>query len=213
VNFFGHATVAGWRSNNPSFVFGAMLPDFAAMCGNALREVLDSEVRAGVDMHLATDDVFHRAPIFIDLCSCAVESLVFRGVKRPSARAAAHAGVELMLDGALSGDRVARANYTNALNAGASDQLADKIQWRDPWVRDDWRRLIMILRSANMPQGYCETDFVLGRLVNILARRPKLALVSGSELSAVSRWIEEARPLVEQLCPILLEQVKQGLKI
>jgi len=211
VNFFGHATVAGWQSSHSGFVFGAMLPDFAAMCGNSLREVLDLEVRAGVDLHLATDHVFHRAPMFVDLCNRSVECLFSRGVKRPSARAAAHAGVELMLDGALSADLVARANYLSALYAGESEEMAEKIKWRDPWLRSDWCRLLAILRSADFPQGYRETDFVVERLVNILSHRPRLALAPGNELAAVAGWVDEARSLVEAKTPALLEQVKQGL--
>lgn len=188
-----------------------MLPDFAAMCGNSLREVFDQEVRAGVELHLATDQVFHRAPGFVELRTSAFETLEQKGVKRASARAVAHVGVEMMLDGALSTDQAARVNYHTALCAGATEEVARSIRWRDPWDRGDWNRLLNILISANLPQGYRDPDFILERIANLLAHRPKLALTSTQEIEAVANWVDEVLPIVTAQTEVVLAQVKQGL--
>jgi hypothetical protein len=211
VNFFGHAKVATWKSDNPTFIFGSMLPDFAAMCGNALRELFDQELRAGVELHIATDQLFHRSPVFVALCSRATESLGARGVKRASARAVAHVGLELMVDGELSADLDARSAYLDALQAGESDRLGENIRWRYQWSQKDWGRLLAILRSSDIPQGYRDTNFVVERLVNLLARRPNLALTTLQEITAVSDWVVETRPFVAEQSPIMVEHVKNGL--
>lgn len=188
-----------------------MLPDFAAMCGNSLREVFDQEIRAGVELHLVTDQVFHQAPSFVELRTGAFEMLEQKGVKRASARAVAHAGVEMVLDGVLSSDQAVRVNYQTALLAGATEEVAQSIRWRDPWGRDDWDRLLTILISANLPQGYRDPDFVLERIANLLARRPKLALTSTKELEAVADWVVEVLPIVAARTEVVLKQVRQGL--
>jgi hypothetical protein len=190
-----------------------MLPDFAAMCGNSLREVFDQEVRAGVELHLATDQVFHRAPSFVELRGGAFETLEQKGVKRASARAVAHAGVEMMLDGALSSDQAVQASYQTALRAGATEDVARSIHWRHPWRRDDWNRLLTVLISADFPEGYRDPGFILERIANLLARRPKLALTSLKEIEAVANWVAEVQPIVTAQTEVVLEQVKQGLRI
>lgn len=189
LNFFGHVAVAGWNSSTPEYLLGSMLPDLASMCGNAAKEVLDLELRAGVQLHQTTDEIFHASPTFIHLCSCAIEMLDDQGIKRGSARAAAHAAVELLLDGTLIDDRAARAGYAAALRVGEAESLESKIIWRTEYRPEHWRRLLLTLRSANIPDGYANPDFVVERLVNLLALRPNLALDRERETPIISRWV------------------------
>ena len=46
MNFFGHALAASWRSREPGFALGSMLPDFASMCGMRLDGASDAVTAA-----------------------------------------------------------------------------------------------------------------------------------------------------------------------
>ncbi len=119
VNFFGHALAASWRGREPAFALGAMLPDFAGMCGMRLDAALDAETAAGVDYHHATDRVFHMLEPFARATAGIAEQLMARGVPRGPARGAAHVGFELCLDGALLEQEGAARAYETALAAGS----------------------------------------------------------------------------------------------
>lgn len=195
MNFFGHATVACVHSDAPRFVLGAMLPDLAGMARVRVARVLDVEVARGVDLHHETDRVFHAAPAFRAACSSALQALEPQGVSRASARAVGHVGSELLLDGLLSSDAHACAAYARALDVAVSDHLERSIEWDSGPDADRLHDLLVRLRSAPLPEGYRDTDFVCDRLHTILARRPRLALQQ-RDLSPVRAWLDQA---VDQL--------------
>jgi acyl carrier protein phosphodiesterase len=212
MNFFGHATVANWQSSSSRFILGAMLPDFAAMCGNPIREVFDEEIRFGIELHKTTDEIFHRNGVFVELCASATKTLSARGLKRASARALGHVGIELMLDGTLSSDRRMVSAYLRALTTGDSDHIANQIRWRYTWRNIDWRRLLAILRSANIPQGYRDTPFLVERLANILAPRPNLALTSLEDLAVIADWVRQTQPKVDARASEIIETLRGAIK-
>src|SRR5687768_8762401 len=79
-----------------------MLPDLASMAGVRLDTTeLPDDVAAGVRHHYAADAAFHGHESFIRLLRTVRTALADAGVARGPARAAAHVGVELALDGWL----------------------------------------------------------------------------------------------------------------
>jgi hypothetical protein len=120
MNFFGHAVVASWKNPLPAFVLGAMLPDFANMVGTRLSQPEEPALASGVAFHHRTDHVFHENAVFRELVAGARVELSRLGLSRGSARAVAHVGVEILLDGVLAGDEAASAAYRAALELGRS---------------------------------------------------------------------------------------------
>ena len=125
------------------------------------------------------DARFHDNSAFAGLCTWAARALVEAGLSRGPARGVAHVGIELFLDGLLSGDAPARAAYARCLvEAEAADALL--LVFADEPSRHRWRTLLARLQVATIPDDYRDPDFVAGRLVDILARRPRLALAPGA---------------------------------
>jgi acyl carrier protein phosphodiesterase len=210
MNFFAHAKVALWRGDHPRFVLGSMLPDLTGMLGLRVLRVDDPELAAGVAYHHATDAAFHGSPLFLELCAQGIATLSAAGVSRGPARAVAHVGTELLLDGALSHDRHARMTYTRTLEAAVRERFVDLLALEGPAsarrLHDGLDRLV----GAPVPEGYRDPAFVLARLQTILARRPRLA-IQESELGSVDHLVRAFQPLVVRRWPELLEQVRSGL--
>src|SRR5215831_14132786 len=174
MNFFGHLAVARRVDEDPAFLLGAMAPDLLRMCGVAADSATSPKVAAGQRHHLEVDARFHDNAAFTGLCTWAARALVEAGLPRGPARGAAHVGIELFLDGLLSGDVPARAAYARCL---AEAEAADApLAFADEPSRLRWRMLLARLRVATIPDDYRDPDFVAARLVGILARRPRLAL-------------------------------------
>jgi acyl carrier protein phosphodiesterase len=174
VNFFGHAAIAGRTRDEPAFVLGSMAPDLLALCGAVPTVETSAPVAAGQAHHLRVDALFHANPAFTALQSWASRALMERGVHRGGARGAAHAGVELLLDGVLARDVDARDVYTRSL-AEAEGALTPFV-WVDAISEQRWTRLVLRLRGGAGPDAYRDLDFVTARLAGALGRRPRLAL-------------------------------------
>ena len=210
MNFFGHALVASWRSRAPGFALGAMLPDFASMCGMRLHGAQDAEAAAGVDFHHATDRVFHRLEPFARGIIEIARELVAAGVARGPARGAAHVGFELCLDGALVGDAAASGLYLDALAAGADPVLERALSWSAPDGAARWRVLCGRLAAHGPPIEYRVPSSVAERVERVLARRPLLALTP-RDAAIVRRAMPEVAARVAEAAPAVLEQLRAGL--
>lgn len=206
MNFFGHAVLAVRRNVDPAFVLGAMLPDFATMIRARPPATEHAAIDQGMRFHWRTDDAFHRSPAFGDLTHAAVTWLSARGVRSGSALAAAHVGVEILLDAALAGDALAQRAYLAALDGAGPDGLARHVTW----ASDDQAARFDNLRERLRERGAIVADVtpevVAGRLRRVLHDRPRLALDDPAEL-AVREWVATARarisatavPLVQEL--------------
>jgi len=192
VNFFGHAVLAIRRSADPAFVLGAMLPDFATMIRARPPLTEHTAIDLGMRFHWRTDDAFHRSQAFGDLTHAAVRWLSARGVRGGRALAAAHVGVEILLDSALAGDTPAQQAYLAALDGAAPRELGRHVTWAsdDQTVRFD--NLRERLRERGAIVADIAPDVVAGRLRRALADRPRLALDDAAEL-AVGEWVTAAR--------------------
>ena len=115
MNFVGHAMAACWEQDDPRFVLGAMLPDLAPMCGARMDAVIDAVIAAGVACHHRVDAAFHQCEAFASLCGQARGRLHAAGLARGPVLAAAHVGVELLLDGCWLDDPDVDAAYVGAV--------------------------------------------------------------------------------------------------
>ncbi len=201
--------VARWEHDDPRFVLGAMLPDFVQMCGARLGDVTDPVIEAGIACHHRTDGVFHDAPSFIALCRDARAQLRASGVGRATTLAAAHVGVELLLDGAWVEQPRVNAAYLDAM-AHTAALPATTLGLATGEASRRFAVLCERLREAGSPRAYRDPAEVGHRLTRILARRPRLAPAPGDEDRLV-RWAVDAQPLVARRAPVLREEVRDGL--
>lgn len=211
VNFFGHAWLAVERRPDAGFVLGAMLPDLAAMAGVRIERVADGAAAAGLRFHHEADAAFHRAAGFRALSTAATRALSGAGVSRGPARAIAHVGIELLLDGWLAKERGVPEAYLAAL--GTAPVLAPAIVLRP--ARSPARLLAVCERVAAAPvadAAWCEPEPLALRLARILAPHPRLALAA-RELPAVAAWAAGARSAVAAAGPRLWSEVSGELSL
>jgi hypothetical protein len=210
VNFFGHAVVACWRSDAPPFVLGAMLPDFAGMIRARPPSSDHAELARGISFHHATDHAFHGSTVFRSLTAQAYSALVAQGVRRGSARAVAHVGVELLLDAALAEEAGARNAYRAALVSAREPALSARIRWRDDYERGRFAELCSVLESRGVASQHGAPELVALRLSRALADRPRLALDDAAE-RVVRSWAEDARDAVLRSAPGLINELRHAL--
>ncbi len=209
MNFFGHAWLAAKRHGDPAFVFGAMLPDLAAMVRLRVERVVDVPLAEGRRFHLATDAAFHGLPSFERLVLGSTRALREAGLRSGPARAVGHVGVELLLDGWIAERHGEPAPYKPALDRGPALLGAVVFRGRpDPAPLGDLCRRIADARLP--PEAWCAPERLTARLVRILAPRPRLALIA-SELPALRAWAAEGRSAVAAEAPRLIEALEARL--
>ena len=212
MNFFGHAVVGLWESDDARFVLGAMLPDLCGMLGiRAARpqEATCAALAAGVEFHYRTDAAFHGCERFVALCSDSVEALTAQGVGRGTARAVGHVGSELLLDGFLSENRAARAMYSRALSLGVDERLSEAVlsePGEQKRMHDGLKRLL----RAPIPEAYIEPAFVADRLQWILSSRPRLAM-QPQDAPIVQAHLTRVRDELSSTWTEVLDQVRARL--
>lgn len=201
--------VARWQRDEPGFVLGAMLPDLASMCGARLQEAVPEPLAAGVTFHHRSDAAFHDTAAFTELCAEARASLEAAGTGRYVAMAAAHVGIELLLDGVWLDEPGVDEAYLRAI-AHTEELGTAALRWRRAEHGDRFSRLCERLRAWGSPDGYRDPDEVGRRLARILARRPRLAPGPGDEARLIA-WAHEARPAVAAAAPRLREELADRL--
>lgn len=204
MNFFGHAVVASWSDGQPKRLLGSMLPDFETMVRVPLRGVPDAEVRRGIVLHHRTDDLFHRTVVFLSLCAEALGDLGDLGVRRGTARAVAHIGVEMFLDGHLVDDPAHVGAYLSALEL-EPDGL---VHWEDEGRA--FSKLRDRLGTWGAPRDYAEPSFVLERLTDALRARPALAILD-EQSEPVGSYLPTLQRAVERRAPELLTELQDAL--
>lgn len=204
MNFFGHAVVAGWADNRAGHLLGSMLPDFEAMVRVPLVGVCDPDIQRGIDLHHRTDEVFHRAPIFVELCARALSELKGAGVRRGTARAVGHIGSEMFLDGWLAREQDHVDDYLAALEV----EVEGCLEWEDDGRAFSKLRARLTMWGA--PRDYAEPTFVLARLADALQRRPALRVLE-DESSQVRQFLPRLQRMVERHAPELLTELQDTL--
>ncbi|MCX5743363.1 MAG: hypothetical protein NT062_12795 [Proteobacteria bacterium] len=204
MNYFGHAAIARWRALAPAAVLGAMLPDFASMCGGRLIASQPHDVVAeGVALHHHTDRVFHQLPVVTGLMRGLEERLTDLGCARGPTLAVGHIGVELLLDGVFVADAADRAGYLAAIASDAS------VAWHDD---GDARFQVLLdrLRTFGVPDDLRTVDAILYRLKRVLGPRPRLA-PSAADLVAIERALGEHQPRVVAAASEVMHGVRTAL--
>jgi hypothetical protein len=208
MNFFGHAAVATDFESDPAFILGSMLPDFCSMVAARPPAVREPQLAAGVRLHHATDLVFHDLEAFQRLSREAHQSLLALGLRRGTARAIAHIGIELLIDEALSEKEVLRSAYISALEISRDPSVTSAIDFDErARARFDFLMQRLLERGvvANLP-----ASLLAERLRRALEPRPRLAFSAG-ETSAVEEWIVQAQPDVVASVPALTEALLDQL--
>jgi len=209
MNFFSHAAVAGRFSGRPAFCLGAMLPDFCSMLGVRAPEVVDTTLAEGVRFHHVTDHAFHGLSRFRSFCIESARALDARGVARGTARAVAHVGVELFLDGFFAENDADRAAYLSGLDAGRIPGPESGMRW----PAGEGTRLLE-LTAALAKRGVVAKvpdRMMLERLERALARRPRLA-IAAIDREPVAEWVELARPRVVASAPLLVAELTSEIE-
>lgn len=208
MNYFGHAAVASWRGGADDLArlaLGAMLPDFGVMCGARVAGATDDAITRGIALHHATDAVFHHAPAVLALFRDAEARLAAGGCRRGPMRAAAHVGVELLLDGALLDDARHRDAYTAAL---ALDPVA--VTWRDPADPARFAALHARLRAHGVPDDLRRPRAAAERIFRMLAGRRLLA-PDAAEREVIAGVLADIAPRVTVAAETIMRQVAAGL--
>jgi hypothetical protein len=185
VNYFAHAWIASRVRPEPRFVLGAMLPDLAGFLRIRLPAQRDPDVAAGMALHHATDAVFHALPGFRERNLAGIGALRAVGIARGSARAAAHVGIELILDAALAaGKPSGLAHFRKALaESGAVDCPT-------PAVARTVHQLIRRLSAFDPAEDLGAPGRITERVRRTLEPRPALALRQ-NDLPHLERWLRE----------------------
>ncbi|MEM9191586.1 MAG: hypothetical protein AAGF12_20600 [Myxococcota bacterium] len=209
MNFFGHVVISlesGPAPDDPLFVFGSMLPDFASMTRVRIRPPLaPAAVDAGVRFHHQTDAVFHRAKTFVEAERSAFNELRPK-VGRGAALAIAHVGTEMLLDGHLVESAPAVAAYLDALAAAEAQAAFGLGEAGDSAVG----KLVGRLRGYGAPTAYADPDWVAERLFDILRPRRRLA-IPPERADDVHSW---TRKMQRDLAPhvgTLMDEVRTGI--
>ena len=190
MNWYAHAVLAEARCADPRCLLGAMLPDLAGAVGLRARPPCAGALSLGFRLHGAADAAFHAAPEFGALVSAGRASLEAAGLARGSARAAAHVGIELLLDGWLAAERPRSAVFGAAL-ALAAAFAEDAALFRPAPEPARWRALCARLLEGELPDAYRRPERAALGVERALAPRPRLALRAG-ERPAVTRWLARA---------------------
>ena len=210
MNFFGHTVLAVRRSTEPAFVLGSMLPDFATMIRARPPGTGHGGIDSGMRFHWRTDDAFHRSAAFLKLTQQAVVWLSARGVRSGSALAAAHVGVEVLLDAALADDDGAQQAYRSALEDAAHDELGRFVDWASDEQRARFDGLRARLLARGAITGDIAPEIVAERLRYALADRPRLSLDDAAVLT-VRDWARIARPDIDACAAPLVKDLAAQL--
>lgn len=208
VNFFGHAAVATWSAPpsgaRPGVTLGAMLPDFATMCGGRIERADDADVTDGIALHHTTDAVFHQLPVVLGLMRELDGVLAGHRCARGPRRAVAHVGVELLLDGVLVGEPSYRDAYLRGI---AHDPV---LHWRDPDAVPRFTALLARLRAFGIPDDLGSPDSITTRVQRMLAHRPLLA-ASPDDLRAIRTSLVEFKPRLDAATDTVVRAMRAGL--
>jgi hypothetical protein len=182
VNFVGHVVAAAQHHDDPDAVPAA--------------------VAVGVAHHRATDAAFHGDHRFIERCALVRDALAEAGVARGPARAAAHVGVELLLDDALLATTEGTAAFAPVWRR-LSDPDATVLGVAAPVDRDRWIAWLGALTTRLDPWRHRGPPHAAARVHRLLSDRPRLAL-GATDLPALVASLGRARHAVDDIAGALV---------
>jgi acyl carrier protein phosphodiesterase len=211
MNYFGHAAVAArWRGNLPSFVLGAMLPDLVKLGSGVPHRSPDPLIQEGVAFHIRTDTLFHDHPLFQQWHVASLARMRESDVGKGPARAAAHIGIEMLLDDALAESRDARTSYIDALRYGTELTPELELERSSPSTAAELREVCRTLLTFSGRIASADEERLRLRMERTLSRRPRIA-ASQQELSTIVKILTEYRVEVSSAAPRLVDDLLHGL--
>ena len=213
MNFVGHIAT-GLRLDNgldgPGFLVGTALPDFAGMGRVRLTRAAGS-LGGGVALHHATDHAFHADEWFLELEAELRTTLRAGGLPDGAARACAHVGPELLLDGALFDDS-AVARGVNAVYEQIATPGAEIIDLTTADERHRWSTHLSGIAEHLDPCAYRDPATVARRLHRITARRPRLAF-GDALVDTVALHMSAVQPRIASSAVNVLDRVAGALAV
>jgi acyl carrier protein phosphodiesterase len=192
VNFFAHVSIATLFAADDALAFGAMLPDFASLLGSKPPTTHHPRIQEGCLLHHSTDAVFHALPLFKLTCREQSVRLAHLGLERGSAMAAAHVGLEFLLDDVLAQDAPSRQLFRATLAAATAERLAACIDWQSHEQATRFQSLRNRLLSAEQPDRGMPSFVIAERVYRTLLGRPRLAIRS-EQRASLARWVSAVR--------------------
>jgi hypothetical protein len=210
VNFVGHIAVGAAGDGDGEFLVGTAVPDFASMARTRLRAAAPGALADGITLHHATDRAFHADEWFLTLERDLRAGLLADGLPDGGARACAHVGVELLLDGALVREHAVHEAVGRVYEGiGApSDAVVDLAT---PTERARWHEHLVGISQRLDPASYGDAEAVARRLHTITARRPRLTFPS-SMVDAVSARMHALQPRIRDDAPTVLRRVTRAAR-
>jgi hypothetical protein len=201
VNFVAHAVIADALGCSPLEAFGSMVPDLAnmvgAMTGNRSTPGLPIEALThGSSVHVATDEAFHHHPTFVSLTRRAAASMDGR---RHVNTAAAHVGIELLIDGFL-------------LEQSRAEPYPIALSVASPFCAGPWAELMGYLVDDNPTRHYRTIEGCAERTWRILGGRRILAQ-GRPTVEALSAGLDDVAVDVHAALDDLLRDVANGARL
>ncbi len=210
MNITGHVAVAvRLAPHAPRVWLGAALPDLGAMGRFRLMGHSDDpEVTAGIAIHHATDDAFHRHPTFTEAMARLRTDLAADGVGRGPARAVAHVGPELLIDGSLLADpgtaEAVEAAFAEIASLGSA--LASLVDGNP----EAWEHHLSRVPLWDLPTDFADPHAVADRLHRILSRRPRLAF-DPEQIRSIGHRLAAEQPAIDKRVPDLINDLERTL--
>lgn len=214
VNFVGHIATGlragGDGDDDPAFLVGTALPDFASMSRTRLGSA-EGSLGGGIALHHATDHAFHSEEWFLDLERDLRERFSDDGLPDGAARACAHVGPELLLDGALLDEpSIARGVTTVYERIAAPDgEVVDLVPATH---REQWRAHLVGVATRLDPFTYRDPGIVAQRLHGITSRRPRLAF-DDALVGAVAARMTAVQPHIASSAADVLDRVSGAVTV
>ncbi len=213
MNLGAHVTVAAALGADPWVHLGSALPDIATIGGfRMLPGSGYGKVGDGIALHHATDEAFHSHAWFLMHQKQVFDQLTASGVRRGAARASAHVGVELLLDGELfEGDHSeARAKVVNAafVLARTDPGLGGLVPAE---MRPDWLVHLGRLHRWRPPTYFADPAAVAVQMKQILESRPRLAMTH-DEVPKVEEALAAVQPSIVETAEAFLAELTDSLQ-
>ena len=211
MNFVGHIAVGAAVAGDTEFLVGTAAPDFASMARTRLRGTAAGALADGIALHHATDRAFHADPWFLTMERDLRAALLADGLPDGGARACAHVGVELLLDGAFVRepdvhDAVGRVYHEIGEPSDAIVELAE------PHEQARWHEHLVGISQRLDPTSYADADAVGRRLHTITSRRPRLAFPS-TMVDVVCARLRTLQPRIHDDAPGVLQRSSRTVAV
>ena len=193
MNYFGHVSLACRFNQSAAFYLGSMLPDFASIIRYRTPHCADALVEKGVAFHHVSDRAFHDSSEFRELLRDSVAKLGSLGVRKGAARAAAHVGIELLLDATLASSPEHSEAFREALAIASPKRLGKWLNWNHTNGPERFEALRLRLLERTGENHNHSIQRIAARLTYALTDRPRLQLTD-SERAVVSEWLGSTAP-------------------